>query len=246
MFEKSLVESAALLRTHNRWPALLSIALQFSAAALILSLPLLHPELLPLPRLLPATIAPPRPPAPPPLVHLTEQPASAKPSLTTPAPLCHCDSSSTRILHAPPSAAGEPSFGPIDLRPIDFGAYPSPLPLTIGGNPSGPRISVRPNAMKPAGIARISSGVSAGLLLAPIRPAYPAIAKAARTEGTVIVDAIISRTGSIESAHAVSGAALLQPAAVSAVREAHYRPFLLNGQPTAVQTTFTIVFRMND
>jgi protein TonB len=60
----------------------------------------------------------------------------------------------------------------------------------------------------------------------------------------VVVDAVISRTGTIESARVLSGPPILQQPALEAVRQARYRPFLLNGQPTDVQTTITIVFRM--
>jgi protein TonB len=90
----------------------------------------------------------------------------------------------------------------------------------------------------------ISSGVSAGNLIAPIRPEYPSIAKAAHVEGTVVIDAIISRVGTIESIRVLSGPPMLQRAAQDAVRQARYRPFLLNGQPTEVQTTITINFRL--
>jgi protein TonB len=90
----------------------------------------------------------------------------------------------------------------------------------------------------------LSSGVTAGNLIAPIRPEYPFIAKAAHVEGTVVIDAIISRSGSIESTRVLSGPPMLQAAALTAVRQARYRPFLLNGQPTEVQTTITINFRM--
>jgi protein TonB len=90
----------------------------------------------------------------------------------------------------------------------------------------------------------LSSGVTAGHLIAPIRPEYPAIARTAGVEGTVVIQAIISRTGVIESARVVSGPVMLQRAALDAVHQARYHPFLLNAQPTDVQTTITIVFRM--
>ena len=80
MFEDSLVESAALLRTHNRWPAVVSITAQLCAAALILTIPLLHPEVLPMPHILPATLAPPRAPVPPPPpIHLEPRLCSEPP-----------------------------------------------------------------------------------------------------------------------------------------------------------------------
>src|SRR6185437_9098544 len=71
MFEDSLVESAALLRTRNRWPAAVSITAQLCALAVILTIPLLHPEVLPMPHILSARLAPPLAPVPPPpLIHL--------------------------------------------------------------------------------------------------------------------------------------------------------------------------------
>jgi protein TonB len=82
------------------------------------------------------------------------------------------------------------------------------------------------------------------MLIAPIRPVYPVIAKAAGVQGTVVVEAVISRTGTIESLHVVSGPAMLQQSAMEAIREARYQPFRLNGEPTEVQTTITVNFRL--
>jgi protein TonB len=110
-------------------------------------------------------------------------------------------------------------------------------------NGHGPAVTVVP--VKPApGPLHVSTGVSEGMLIAPIRPVYPPIAKAAGVQGTVVVEAIISRTGTIESLHVVSGPPMLQVAALDAIREARYRPFRLNGEPTQVQTTITVNFRM--
>ena len=81
---------------------------------------------------------------------------------------------------------------------------------------------------------------------APIQPIYPPIARAAHVGGTVVIQAIISKTGQIESAHAVSGPVMLQAAAIDAVRRARYRPFLLNGQPTEVETTIRINFLLGN
>jgi periplasmic protein TonB len=115
-------------------------------------------------------------------------------------------------------------------------------PLGIGDS-HGPVVSVAP-ARAPVGRVRISSGVSQGMLMAPIRPVYPMIAKAAHVEGAVVVEAVISREGRIESLRVVSGPPMLQSAAMDAIREARYQPFRLNGEPTEVQTTITVNFRM--
>ena len=117
-------------------------------------------------------------------------------------------------------------------------------PLASIGQPTTLAIAVTP-AARP-GPLNISKGVAAGLLLAPITPIYPPIAKAAHQEGTVIIHAIISKAGHIESAIAESGPLMLQGAALDAVREARYRPYLLNGLPTEVETTFNINFRLSN
>ncbi|HEY2340900.1 MAG TPA: energy transducer TonB [Steroidobacteraceae bacterium] len=240
MFEDSLVESAALLRTHNRWPAVISITAQLCAAALILTIPLLHPELLPMPHILPATLAPPRAPAPPPPpIHLEPRAAASMASAPA-APTAAQTTSLFRDLIHPTGPA-------VDAPPItifNLGNTDASLPPGINSAaPAGPHVTVG-LATRSSTPPRISSGVSAGNLISPLRPEYPSIAKAAHVEGTVVVDAIISRSGSIESAHAVSGPPMLQAAALAAVRQARYRPFLLNGQPTEVHTTITINFRM--
>lgn len=122
------------------------------------------------------------------------------------------------------------------------GTNDNPLATLGATGPAGPHVVARPAAA--AGPLHISSGVMAGALLTPIQPEYPAIAKISRTEGTVVVQAVISKTGRIESAHVVSGPAMLQAAALEAVREARYRPLLLNGLPTEVETTVNITFRL--
>jgi protein TonB len=103
-------------------------------------------------------------------------------------------------------------------------------------------VSVAP--VKTPAVLRVSKGVLLGMLIAPIRPVYPMIAKAAGVQGSVVVEAVISREGRIESLHVVSGPAMLQGAAMDAIREARYQPFRLNGEPTEVQTTITVNFRM--
>ena len=240
MFEDSLVESAALLRTHNRWPAMLSLTAQCAVAVLIGSLPLLHPELLPTHSILPATLTPPRPPAPPPPpVHLAARPATA----ANAAPAAPNSAPATPLFRDLIHSAG-PAVDAPALPVIDLGNSNSSAPLGINSSvPAAPHVTVAP-AARPTAAVPVSSGVLAGYLIAPIRPIYPEIARITHVEGAVVIDAIISPAGAIESAHVRSGPPMLAGAALDAVRQARYRPFLLNGQPTQVQTTITIYFKM--
>jgi protein TonB len=83
------------------------------------------------------------------------------------------------------------------------------------------------------------------MLVTPIRPIYPAIAKAAGIQGTVVVEAVISRTGTIESLHVVSGPPMLREAAMGAIRTARYQPYKLNNEPIEVETMITVHFKIS-
>ena len=91
----------------------------------------------------------------------------------------------------------------------------------------------------------ISQGVAEGMLLQKITPHYPAIALASRMQGTVVLQAVISKSGTIENLRVESGSPMLIQAAIDAVSQWRYRPYLLNGQPVEVETTVRVVFSLN-
>jgi protein TonB len=82
------------------------------------------------------------------------------------------------------------------------------------------------------------------MLIQKTQPVYPPIAKAARVSGTVVLQATISKTGSIEGLRVVSGPAMLQSAAMDAVRTWRYKPYLLNNDPVEVETTINVIFTL--
>jgi TonB family protein len=96
-------------------------------------------------------------------------------------------------------------------------------------------------------VARITQGgeVQASKCIFRPDPPYPALAKNARISGTVILDAIIGRNGSIEQLSVRSGHPLLVTAAMDAVRKWRYSPTLLNKVPVEVQTTIEIKFHLS-
>ena len=98
----------------------------------------------------------------------------------------------------------------------------------------------------PGGIRQIpiSASVAQSNLISAVPPVYPPIAKAARVSGTVVLMALISKTGDIENLRIVSGPPMLQSAALDAVRQWRYRPYLLNGEPVEVATTVNVVFNL--
>jgi protein TonB len=110
----------------------------------------------------------------------------------------------------------------------------------LGGVGSGPPIV---KAAPPKKLS-ISSGVMQGNLMQKTVPQYPAIAKAARIQGTVVLQATISKAGSIENLRVISGPPMLQQSAMDAVRSWRYKPYLLNGEPVEVETTVNVVFNL--
>lgn len=90
------------------------------------------------------------------------------------------------------------------------------------------------------GDIRVSGGVMAGLLVTRIEPVYPADTEA---QGAVVLHAIIGADGRVAKLTVVAGPAMLRDAAVEAVRQWVYKPYLLNGQPVSVDTTVVVNFR---
>ena len=239
MFEDSLVESrVGQVSSSKRWTTLASIGLQGVIVGVVMMLPLLHPETLPFRVEAPKVVMPlvPKPPLP---VVIERESAASSSSVELPGVTRELAKSLLPSLH--PVVGDPPPLAPFGNRM----GMPDGLPGVLEvGDAHGPAVSVRPEP-KPAGLLHVSRGVSEGMLLTPIRPVYPVIAKAAHVEGTVVVEAVISRAGTIESLHVVSGPQMLQNAALEAIRAARYLPYRLNGEPTEVQTTITVNFRMN-
>jgi protein TonB len=92
-----------------------------------------------------------------------------------------------------------------------------------------------------AAIIRVSS-MMPGMLVRRMEPRYPPAAVAARIEGPVKINAIINREGMITQAEVLSGSPLLTGAALAAIRQWRYRPYILNGEPVEVETQITVNF----
>jgi len=241
MFQESLVESTPLLRTNNRWAVFASVAVQATIITLAITIPLLHPEVLPHQALnhldfLPAPrVKPPDTPPPQPVHIQTAQASSAPAAPATQQALISSTAAHQFVTDANPVDAPRITMTSGDPKTNTGTFSPAAAP---------PAPHVVPTPAAPIGPLHVSEGVLAGNLLAPIRPEYPAIAKAVGAQGLVIIQATISTTGTIENPRVISGPPLLQQAALAAVRNARYRPYMLNHQPTEVETTFSINFRL--
>jgi len=237
MFEESLVESQVMhVSATRRWTMAGSTALQAAIAALLVAIPLLHPERLTFHPSAPLVFTPPPPKPPLPQVQ-TEHSAQGSATLALPVNV-------HPITLIPISDRPRPTteMPPVISNFIDMGPAIGIPEVVRRGDGHGVNVSVAPTPA-PTKPRQVSQGVLAGMLLSPIRPVYPPIAKAAGVSGTVVVEAIISKAGAIESLHAVSGPEMLRVAALDAIRAARYQPYRLNGEPIEIQTTITVNFR---
>ncbi len=118
--------------------------------------------------------------------------------------------------------------------------------MSTENNGALPKLIVGPgNAPAPVlETVNLSQGVSQGLLLKETQPIYPASALRMRVEGSVQLQATISKKGDISAVKVLSGDLLLARAAVDAVKQWKYKPYLLNGAPVEVLTPVTVKFKL--
>lgn len=240
MFEDATFESQGRIHTRSSNWMLATLLFNGSILLTLILIPLLHPDSLPN-ELRKIVITAPAAPhsAPQSVAHASSQ------SVTAPRPIeipllntirqIHIDSARSDT-SGPPSEAN-PCIGCSPLG-TGNGAIPGGDPFAHAASPA-PRI-VHP----PQGPITISKGVAEGMAISKPSPVYPAIARAAGLQGTVVLQATISKTGTIENLHVISGPQMLQQAALNAVKQWRYRPYLLNGDPVEVETTINVIFSL--
>ena len=111
--------------------------------------------------------------------------------------------------------------------------------------PSSAAPQAPPSDQKPAAQrVRVSQGVAQGLLIHKVSPVYPRKARDNGIQGTVVLKALIGKDGLIKDLTVVSGPQDLASAAIGAVQQWQYRPYLLMGQPVEVETNITVNFTL--
>jgi periplasmic protein TonB len=93
---------------------------------------------------------------------------------------------------------------------------------------------------------RVGGQVEGAKLIFQVRPEYPEVARMARIQGAVRLEAVISKEGTVESLKVVSGPPLLMKAAFDAVAQWRYQPTLLNGEPVEVATEIEVNFTLGE
>jgi protein TonB len=244
MFEDSLIESGGRLKTKRGWTSIISFLLQIGIIGVMVLIPLIFTEALPKQQLMTFLVAPPPPPPPPPPPAATPvkivkqiQTDIVNGELRTPTKI----PKKVQMIkedEAPPPAMA--STGVV-------GGVPGGVPGGSMGGVIGSVLSSTPVAVPKVATpqrVRVSSGVQSGLLVRKVAPQYPPLARQARIQGTVVLQAQISKEGNIENLQLISGHPMLAPAAIEAVKQWKYRPYLLNGEPVEVETQVQVNFTL--
>ena len=125
-------------------------------------------------------------------------------------------------------------------------ALPAEKPLAHDAGVSSLDVATSDKAKtNPSRRVRLPMEVSQKLLIKPIAPDYPVLARQAHIQGAVVLDANISKYGTVESLRVISGDPLLIQAALNAVKQWRYKPYLLNGEPVDVNTKITVGFTLS-
>lgn len=239
MFAASLLESAGGLRTNQRWTALASLSLEAALIGLLVLLPLLENQ--GLPRALwissPATAVPP----PPRGVRLSGDPggrggrahAADRLVLTPPKSIPRDTDITPDEQHSSARDAG--AGWQIGVQNgVDNSTGPLLDPPGVPPRPTAPSTPPHP------------SFVSEANAVYRVLPVYPPIARQIGAQGPVVLRAVIARDGTVESLHVVSSAhPTLNQAALEAVSQWRFRPYLLNGVAVEVEAEITVNFIMS-
>lgn len=241
MFADCLLDSGNTL-SRRSWTTAASFALQAIALGVLLLLPLIYTEGLPQLRLVDALVAPAPPPSAPPHVPAARSAVESQSNLM-----------GTHVM--------EPGQIPRDVQIINETVPPPPqidpnaigiahgigdargtgnvITSIIGSTWAGPP----PPTAPPPRVLRPSQFME-GNLIRRVQPEYPPLARQARIQGVVVLQAVISKDGTIENLVVLNGHPMLVRAALDAVQRWRYRPYYLNGQPVEVETQITINFTL--
>jgi periplasmic protein TonB len=256
MFEQTFVDGVG--KTNKTWTVLVSFIGQCFLIVIAIILPMIYFDALPQTQLTSFLVAPPPPPPPPPPPAATPQVKVVKiiPRQFDAGRLMAPKSIPKEIAQIKEEELPPPSSGAVGVvggvpGGVAGGTPGGVLGGIIGSVPSAapppPPPPVKKVEEKPKEVQRIRVGgnVQQAKLVRQPRPVYPPLAKQARIQGVVKLNAIISRDGTIQNLTVLSGHPLLVPSAMDAVKQWVYQPTLLNGEPVEVVTQVDVNFTLS-
>lgn len=247
MFDQSLLDLQGT-KTKTKYTVVVSFILESVGIGILILTPLIYTNTLPATQLMSYLVAPPPPPPPPP------PPAVVKIQKVVPREFDAGKLLQPKAIPKNVAVIKEDDTPPPMISGV-VGGVPGGVPGGSVGGVIGGIISAAPvapppppkvEAPKPVAPQRIRVGgnVQKAMQLFTPSPVYPPLAKQARIQGVVKLNAIISKEGNIEQLTVVSGHPLLIPSALEAVKKWRYKPTLLNGEPVEVITQIDVNFTL--
>ena len=226
------------LRNHLSGTLPISIAVHAVALAALFVIPLIANVVVPtvIVTLDPYVRMAPAPPPPDITLHATSRPSTDRAPSDTPAPIpTEAPASILPERDAPPSHPGPTT--------PDSSAIGQPGGLPTGLMAATP-IPRPPDPPRPAGPVRVADLPVAPRKIVDARPIYPDIARMARKEGTVVMEAVLDPSGHVTQLRVIQSVPLLDQAALDAVRQWRYTPSIYAGRPVSVLMTITMRFTL--
>jgi protein TonB len=197
----------------------------------------------PMALLLPITVAPPT------ARKIVERPAPVTMPQAAPAPARTIEAHAAAPLETPSSVEAEATM--IDDAPLEVAAAGAVVGGATDGVTGGVAggfggaLSVEP-AEPPAatGPFRVGDGIERPRKIKDVRPVYPLPAMAARVGGNVLIEATIGADGKVHNARVLQSIAVLDRAALNAVRQWEFEPSRVNGVPVAVTMVIVVTFAL--
>ena len=238
-----LFYSAAKTGDWKRATLPIAYIFEIIVIGVLVIVPLIYTEALPKAQLMTFLVAPPPPPPPPPppakappvIVHQVSMQELMKAPTVIPKTIA-------KVKDVPVQTANVGVVGGV-AGGVPGGQMGGVMGGIIGGVMGGPPPPPPPKAATPQRI-RVGGQVEAAKLIFNPTPEYPPLAKMARIQGTVRLEAIISKDGTIQDLKVLSGHPLLVKSALDAVKQWRYQPTLLNGEPVEVVTEIDVNFTL--
>jgi len=245
MLQDSLFETQRRTKTRKPITVVVSVIAHVVSVAVLVLIPLLQTQALTIPAI-DASLFLPRVEKPQAVAVFSAQPQAQK----------HTKTDSSIPIFTTPQAipdkiayVDEPPKSDVDFFIVNgggssaafLGKQPIEVDPPVFEPPSPPP---QPSSIVNAPPYRRGGILQAANLIYEVKPVYPPIARITRTQGVVVLEAMINKEGTIESLRVVSGHPLLTQAALDAVKQWRYRPTMLNGDPVDVITTVTVTFTL--
>ncbi len=239
MFADSLLETSWDQRSRRSWVTFTSFGLQSVAIGLLLLIPLLTTVGLPSSRVLqpPTSFGAPPPPARP--MERQHRTTVVQSNLANNVPIAP-QSIPPRVaiineIEAPPQVSYNNGSGVVGSTGDGTGNVWKGLGI------GRPAVAPLPPPAPAIRTFRTSS-ILEGSLIRRVQPVYPPLARSVRVQGAVVLAALIGKEGAIENLRLISGHPMLVPAAIAAVSQWRYKPYILNGEAIEVETQITVNF----